>query len=218
MTRSVPEASKYLLLTRPYYQSWPLAEPLIVIAPLLTHVVSGVLLRLYRRRIALERAGAESRSDRRTIAWPKLSGTSALGYLAVPLVVGHASLTRILPLWVEGGSSGIGLDFVGHGVALHKVFGYAGYAALTATIGWHIVFGWSKWMGLAPEQVTRSGREGQIASRRRWWALNGMSAALVALWMAGGIGVVASNGKVGGWVGKMYDELYSRVPLLGRLV
>lgn len=218
LTRSVPEASRFLLLTRPYYQSWPLAEPFIIIFPLLTHIVSGTLLRLNRRRLALQRAGAESQSDRRTVAWPKLSGTSALGYLAIPLVIGHASLTRILPWWIEGGSSGIGLDFIGHGVALHKVFGYAGYAALVATMGWHFIFGWSKWLGLAPEQVTNLGHEGKLASQRRWWIINCLSAATAVLWMAGGIGVVARNGKVGGWLGKTYDELYSRVPILGHLV
>ncbi|KAF2745476.1 TTL-domain-containing protein [Sporormia fimetaria CBS 119925] len=75
LTRSVPESNRYLLLTRPYYQSL-LAEPLLVAIPLVTHVASGVALRFYRRRQALKRYGAEEREDRRSIPWPRFSGTT----------------------------------------------------------------------------------------------------------------------------------------------
>ncbi|KAJ4307405.1 hypothetical protein N0V94_009734, partial [Neodidymelliopsis sp. IMI 364377] len=87
-TRSLPAANRSLLLTRPYYQS-SLTEPLIVALPLLAHIASGIGLRLYRRRQALLRYGAETRTDKRSIPWPPLSGTSALGYVLLPLASFH---------------------------------------------------------------------------------------------------------------------------------
>jgi hypothetical protein len=219
-TRSVQGSSKYLLLTRPYYQSWPLAEPLIVISPLLVHLVSGIALRIYRRQVLLKQLGAETRGDRRTIAWPKLSGTSVLGYFAVPLVLGHTAINRMLPLWVDGGSSSIGLDFVSHGLNVgptwYRIAGRVGYAALVAAVGCHVVWGWAQWLGFKPDQV--QGRSTSVRAetkaKRRWWTLQGLSAAVVITWLAGGMGVIGRAGKVPGWVGKHYDELLRRLPYL----
>lgn len=210
---SASAATPYLLLTRPYYQSWRLAEPLLVIYPLFAHVVSGLLLRLHRRRSALARAGAESSDDRRAVKWPALSGTSALGYAAVPLVLGHAGLNRLLPWAVEGGSSGVGLDFVGHGVALQKVVGVVGFTALVGIVGAHVVWGWAKWLGVNPDATQQE--RGKL---RRWWGVNAVVASVVGIWWAGGVGVVALGGRVYGWVGKHYDELLSHVPVFGSWV
>ena len=80
-TRSLPESSRYLLLTRPYYQS-ALAEPLLVGIPLATHIVSGLLLRLHHRAVQLRRAGAESAADHRIVKWPPVSRIQALGLMA----------------------------------------------------------------------------------------------------------------------------------------
>jgi hypothetical protein len=65
-TRSVFEWNRYLLLTYSYYQS-TIAEPLIVGLPLVAHITLGIALRLYRPRKALQRYGAETTSDRKTI-------------------------------------------------------------------------------------------------------------------------------------------------------
>ena len=96
-------------------------------------------LRLYRRQVLLKQLGAETRGDRATIAWPKLSGTSVLGYVAVPLVLGHTAINRMLPLWADGGSSSIGLDFVSHGLNVgpmwYRIAGRVGYAALVGVVG-----------------------------------------------------------------------------------
>lgn len=218
-TRSVQDSSKYLLLTRPYYQSFPL-EPLIIIIPLALHVSSGMLLRLHHRRVLLRKSGAASSQDRRQIPWPKISGTSMLGYAAVPLVLGHSALTRMLPLWIEGGSSSIGLDFVGHGVAIAPVVGHAGFAALVAVVGSHVVWGLSRWAGLSPENVGR-GQVVQVKARerrKRRWIVNAVAGLVVGVWAAGGIGVVARGGRSSGWVGKIYDDLYRHVPVLGAYV
>lgn len=99
-TRSVAESNRYLLLTRPYYQS-ALAEPLLVAIPLVAHVTSGIALRFYRRRQALHRYGAETERDRKTIPWPPISGTSVLGYLTTIAVGAHAWTTRFLPMYMH---------------------------------------------------------------------------------------------------------------------
>ena len=50
--------------------------------------------------------------------------------------------------------------------------------------------------------------------KRRWWLLHGLSVALAALWMSGGLGVVGRAGKAEGWIGQAYDALYAKIPLV----
>lgn len=214
VTRSVPASEPYLLLTRPYYQS-PIAEPFVVVLPLLAHVGSGVALRLYRRYQTLKQYGAESKKDRRKVPWPKINGTSKLGYLLVPLVAGHAFVNRVIPLWAEGGSSSINLGYVAHGFAKHPVVSFFGFGALVTVGVWHSVWGWAKWLNLNPDSVTSGGYEGQLARKRRWYVVNAVSALVAGLWLAGGLGVVGRGGRVEGWIGREYDELHRRIPIVG---
>lgn len=215
VTRSVQKADTYLLLTRPYYQSFPL-EPILVGVPLCAHILSGVTLRLYRRRQTATRYGAENRRERKSIPWPKLSGTSALGYALVPLVLGHAFVNRLLPLWQEGGNANIGLEYVSHGFAKHPIISFAFYVPLLGVMSWHTTWGWARWLGWSPAQLIEGGQDGAIKRKRRWWTLNGISLAITAVWLAGGLGVVGRGGEAHGWLGKEYDLLFSRIPLIGR--
>ncbi|KAI9673238.1 MAG: hypothetical protein M1829_004303 [Trizodia sp. TS-e1964] len=220
-TKSVSAADPYLLLTRPYYQS-PIAEPLIVVAPLLLHVGSGLALRIYRRHQTAKLYGSEPKSSRPGLwqLWPNLSGTSMLGIALAPLVVGHATINRLLPLYFEGGSSGIGLQFVAHGFARHKAVSFVGFSALISIASWHVVWGAAKWLGWSPAQVTSSYRGGMERSwmrKRRFYILNAVSAALAGCWMAGGLGVVGLGGETKGWVGRGYDDLFRQIPVLGPL-
>ncbi|KAF2843290.1 hypothetical protein M501DRAFT_994171 [Patellaria atrata CBS 101060] len=214
LTQSVQASDSYLLLTRPYYQSFPL-EPLIVALPLVAHVGSGLALRLYRRNQSAKRYGAESRSDRRLVAWPKVSGTSALGFALTFLVGGHAFINRVLPLWLEGSSSNIGLEYVSHGFAKHPVVSTLGFSTLVGVAAWHAVWGWAKWLRWNPDQVTEGGGQGQLRKKQRWYTINGISALVTVLWMAGGLGVVGRGGEVGGWMGREYDAMYRRIPVVG---
>ncbi|MCJ1368560.1 hypothetical protein MMC16_007704 [Acarospora aff. strigata] len=234
LTHSLPASDTYLLLTRPYYQS-PIAEPLLVALPLATHVASGIALRLYRRRQNGLRYGDEgrdrtstgtststsTREDRRKW-WPPLSGTSALGYVLLPFALGHVFVNRVLPLRVEGGSSGVGLQYVAHGFARMPAVAGVGYAVFVGVGVWHVVWGWAKWMGWTPAQSVGQGRgggaEGQLRRKRRWYVLNAGSAMVAALWLAGGLGVVGRGGEMRGWLGRGYDELYRRVPVVGRWI
>lgn len=72
-------------------------------------------------------------------------------------------------------------------------------------------------MGLVPVGVGEMGRSGKSgkSGKRRWWVVNGVSAFVTVIWMAGGLGVVARGGKATGWIGKGWDELYAKIPLLG---
>lgn len=214
-TRSVQTSDTYLLLTRPYYQS-SLFEPIVVGIPLWTHILSGVGLRLYRRRQAALRYGAENHRERKSIPWPKLSGTSALGFALTPLVAGHMFVNRLLPLWQEGGNANIGLEYVSHGFAKHPLLSFAWFVPLIGVMSWHVTWGWAKWLGWNPAQVTEGGQEGQIKRKRRWWAVNGVSAVIATVWMAGGLGVIGRGGGALGWLGKEYDMLFSRIPIIGK--
>jgi Protein of unknown function (DUF1691) len=216
ITRSVPDADTYLLLTRPYYQS-SVAEPLIVALPLLAHVASGLALRIQRKRLADRRFGyLEAEKNTKTIRsrWPTLSYTSLAGWILYPMVVGHVIANRLTPLRIEGGSSGVGLSFVAHGFAKHPLFAWAGYGALIGVGSWHFVWGWSKWLGLDPSSIVfdTSGKK----RSRRWWGINAVSALTAAIWMAGGLGVVGRGGLSAGWVGKGFDGLYRSIPVVGK--
>lgn len=101
----------------------------------------------------------------------------------------------------------MGLGFVSHGFAKHPVVAWAGYTALLGVGVAHIVWGVSRWSGWVPVGSDKK-------AKRRWWTINGIAAAFTALWASGGLGVVARGGLAEGWVGKGYDELYSKIPLV----
>lgn len=126
------------------------------------------------------------------------------------------AVNRILPLWVDGGSSAIGLDWVGHGLSVgpawYRIAGRVAYFALVGTVGAHVVWGWAQWVGLKPEQAQAQTADGAKSAKRRWWGVNSVSVVVVAVWLAGGMGVVGRGGRVAGWVGRHYDELLKRVP------
>ncbi|ETN43129.1 uncharacterized protein HMPREF1541_02287 [Cyphellophora europaea CBS 101466] len=216
-TQSLHKSDNLLLLTRPYYQSFPI-EPLLIFAPVVAHVASGIALRVYRRRQNAKRHGAETHSERRRIPWPKLSLTSALGYALYPMFVAHVLVNRITPQKVDGGSSGVGLRYFAYGVARHPVLANLGYVAMLGVASWHFVGGAAKYLRVSREYVTEGGDYGARKRRRRGWIVNALSAVVAGAWIAGGLGVVG-RGKDGGWQSwetANWDRIYKAVPLVGR--
>ena len=212
ITQSIPASEKYLLLVRPYYQS-PVFEELIVFAPLAVHILSGFALRVYRRNANLKRYGAGhlpvlERLRQRLRVWPGFNWAQATGYALVGLLGGHMLVNRLVPLWEEGSSSSVGLAYAAHGFAKHPWFAWAGNTALIGVSAAHIVWGWARWLGYL-------GPKDQKAAKKRRWIINGISAAVAAIWAAGGLGVVARGGEAAGWVGKGFDALYEKTPILG---
>ncbi|KAK1074087.1 hypothetical protein LTR74_001334 [Friedmanniomyces endolithicus] len=221
LTASVPESNRYLLLTRPYYQGIP-AEPLLIIAPLWAHVISGVALRIVRRNLNAKRYGDSGEKDgsKKSLFssdfWPRVSGVSKLGYPFLPLLAGHIFVNRAIPQQFPGGQSNVNLSYVAHAFARHPVVSYVGFSALIVVGVWHITWGWAKWLGFTPEQVTVQGGEREVWQKRRWYGINALAAAVAGLWMAGGFGVVGRGGLAPGYIGKMYDQMYQRIPVVGQ--
>lgn len=220
ITRSVPESERYVLLTRPYYQGIP-AEPLLIIIPLYAHVLSGIALRIVRRNLNANRYGdSSSRESKKsffsTDFWPRVSGISKLGYPLVPLLAGHVFINRVIPQQWPGGQSNVNLSYVAHAFAKHPVVSYAGFSALIGVGVWHITWGWAKWLGYTPEQTTVQGGERELWKKRRWYIINALSAAVTGLWMAGGFGVIGKGGFAWGYIGRIYDQMYQTIPLVGR--
>jgi hypothetical protein len=147
------------------------------------------------------------RFSQRVKVWPPVSWLSVSGYILTPLVLGHAFTNRLLPYIYEGGSSSVGLGFVSHGFARHPFIAWTGYVALIATAAGHFVWGAARWNRWLP-------RGNDKKSERRKWLLHGISAAVAAIWMAGGLGVIGTGGQAQGWIGAGYDTLYSRVPFV----
>ena len=215
VTQSLSISDDLLLLTRPYYQSFPL-EPLLIFAPVATHVISGISLRLYRRRQSALRHGAETHSQRKSIAWPKLSLTSALGYALYPMLAAHILVNRITPLKVEGNSSGVGLRYFAHGIARHPLLSNLGYSVMLCVASWHFVGGAAKYLKLSREYVTEGGDYGNQKRKRRGWIINGMSGLVAALWIAGGLGVIGRGGQGIGWEASNWEKIYKSVPVVGQ--
>ncbi|OCT51001.1 hypothetical protein CLCR_08880 [Cladophialophora carrionii] len=216
VTPSVRAADKYLLLTRPFYQTPPL-EPLLIFLPVLTHVVSGVALRVYRRRITARRHGAETRKQRREIAWPKLSLTSLAGYALYPMFVLHVLSMRVTPRRVDGSSASVGLRYFAHGISAHPALGLAAHALLICTASYHFVSGAARFMRLSSEYVVGGGEDGRVKRKWRGRIINGVAALMAGIWIAGGLGVVGTSGPGVGWEASHWNAIYKEVPLVGRL-
>lgn len=214
ITQSARESDKYLLLTRPYYQSFPL-EPLLIFAPIITHVASGVALRIYRRRVNARRHGAETHGQRKNIPWPKLSLTSALGYAMYPMFALHVLTQRMIPKKIEGSSAGVGLRYFAHGVAHDPWVTNIGYSVFVSMASFHFVTGAAKFLKLSKEYITEGGYSGQMRKKWRGRLINGVAALTAALWIAGGLGVVGRSGKGVGWEATNWDKIYKAVPLVG---
>lgn len=218
ITQSVPASEPYLLLTRPYYQGIPF-EPLLIAVPLWAHVVSGLAMRIYRRNLNAKRYGDSdtrgAKSFFNTRFWPAVSGISKLGFNLTPLLAGHIFIQRAIPDQFPGGSSNINLSYVSHAFARHPAVTFVGFAALLVVGCFHITWGWAKWLGWTPDQVTNMGPERGLIRKRRWYTINGLAAGVTALWMAGSFGVVARGGAASGWLAKQYDEMFRKIPILG---
>lgn len=238
LTRSVPASESYLLLAREIYQT-PLTEPLFVALPVAAHVAAGVALRLVRRSQNLTKYGgatpavvpqksASAISHAAPAAWhnpwPHMSVISLSGYGFSLFLSAHVFMNRLLPLRVEGDSSDIGLAYVAHGFARHPATSYVAYAGLLGLGCGHMVWGWAKWIGLAPlagwsadlKSVGSTRNRGEDVRRRKrrrriWLWVNGTAVLATVMWAAGGLGIVARGGRMDGWVGKVYDELYAAV-------
>jgi hypothetical protein len=235
-TRSVAASEKHLLLAREIYQT-PLSEPLLVGLPVLAHVASGLGLRLLRRAQNLRKYGGATpgihalrrpRDATATAAagstagtWPPLSFISLSGYGFAVFYAAHVAMNRVLPLVVEGDSSNIGLAYVSHGFARHGLVASLAYGGLLATGCGHMAWGAAKWLGLSARAVplwswsSKSigvvNQRARKRGRRIWMGIHAAAVALAMLWAAGGLGVVARGGLTPGWIGDLYDGLYSKV-------
>ncbi|ODH12833.1 hypothetical protein ACO22_07871 [Paracoccidioides brasiliensis] len=168
LTGSVPSAEPFLLLTRPLYQS-PALEPLLLTIPVLTHLASGVALRILRARRRTRLYGAETHEQRNEIRssgnWKYPSIQARLGYMLLPLLASHVLVNRVVPLYVDGGSSGVGLGFVAHGIARSPWLMNLGYAAFVGVGVWHFAWGWAWWMGYKREVAETGKGKGKRVGR-----------------------------------------------------
>lgn len=230
VTRSVPASEPYLLLTRPVYQA-PGLEHLVLTIPVLTHIISGIALRNIRASRRARLYGAETRAQRDLLpSWPRFSLQARTGYLVAPLIGLHVLVNRVTPLIVEGGSSGVGLGYVAHGIARSPVFWNIFYLMFVTASVWHFVGGWATWMGwrvttVRKERNSKGSLEGYLGypenqdrvkrQRKMWWTVNGVAAVGAALWLAGALGIVGRGGEGAGWEAQGWNEMYSQVPVIG---
>lgn len=116
-----------------------------------------------------------------------------------------------------GGSANVGLEYVSHLCARSPAVSFFGLAALVLVGSYHFTWGWAKWLGVTPDYVRETGAEGQLIRKRRWYLVNGVAAAIAGVWLAGGLGVIGTGGAAEGWLGKEYDALIGRIPILAKM-
>ena len=73
------------------------------------------------------------------------SATSIAGWLLLPPLAAHAIVLRVVPLYVDGGSADVGLQYVSHGFNYHGRIGWwlnsIYYAGFVGVASWHVVNG-----------------------------------------------------------------------------
>ncbi|KAL2816767.1 N2,N2-dimethylguanosine tRNA methyltransferase [Aspergillus granulosus] len=228
-TRSVPKSDNYLLLTRPIYQA-PVLEHVVLTIPILAHIASGIALRNIRSSRRARLYGAETRDQRHALSfWPRMSLQARLGYAFAPLLATHVLVNRMVPVMVEGGSSGVGLGFVAHGIARSRVFWFAYYHIFVFVGVYHIIGGLAAWMGwrITTTQKPRGSKKGSLEGhlgpteseqhvkrrKRMWWNFNKVAALGACVWLAGALWIIGNGGEGVGWEAKGWNEIYSQVPI-----
>lgn len=186
-----------LLLARTYfYQSHPIVESILIPGSLLLHVGSGLGLRAYRHYQQRKRYGGSPPPMVSQWRLRNFSGVSLAGWAVLPFVAAHTGLLRAVPLWVDGGSSDITLEYLGHGFRMGrwgKWIGTGFYTVMVGLVSYHVVFGWAKYL--------------KIDKRRQ--RITGATAVAVAGTWLSGLFVIAQSGPVRGYLGKHYDHLYN---------
>ncbi|CUS10905.1 unnamed protein product [Tuber aestivum] len=196
--------SSLLLARTYYYQATPYIEMLLIPGSLALHIGSGFALRAYRSYQQRQRYGGKPPKSVSQWRLKNFSGASLAGYVMIPFVALHAALLRGVPLWVDGDSSQIGLEFLAHGFSIGKWGKWIGagfYTAMVGLVSYHVVYGWAKYLKVSPRN-------------RRITA--GTAMMVAGAWLSGLCVVVSRSGPVRGFLGRHHDRLYN-VFFLGAL-
>lgn len=113
------------------------AESILVWGSLACHIASGLILRVHK--VYLD---AKYR-DRFVLP----SQIALSGYVAAPLVLGHALITRIAPHLVTGDSSlAACVEYINYGLHKYPLILPAFYITLVTVTSFHVTGGWLKWL------------------------------------------------------------------------
>lgn len=222
----VDAGNSSLLLARTYfYQSSCLAEAVLVPGALGLHVAAGLALRWHRARRQRARYGGSGGRIPRSVSlwrWANLSAVSRTGWLAVPLVAAHATVTRLVPLCVDGDSALVSLDYLAYGFWRPVAWlggssvgrlatpwlGAAVYAVFVGLVSYHSVHGLAGYLA-GNRPAPDDDNDGSARRTRR--IANMAAAGTAAVWLAGLARVVVGAGKAGGYLGRHYERLYHSI-------
>ncbi|KAK9468977.1 hypothetical protein V1512DRAFT_202358 [Lipomyces arxii] len=133
----IEAGDRAMMLARVLYQT-PGIEETLVYGTLAVHVVSGVMLRVYK--IYRDRKWYSHRL--------KLSRVAFSGYLLLPFVASHFVVTRLIPLVTEGDSSLVSLRYIAHGFARSSAVSWGFYLLFVSGTAYHVGYGWARWLRL----------------------------------------------------------------------
>lgn len=230
VTRSIPESESYLLLTREIYQA-PAFEHALLTVPVIAHVLSGTLRRILRQRRHARMFGITPGKKPTSVGF---GSQDKVGYALILLLGTHVVVNRVVPLYVDGGSSSVGLGYVSYGLQKAPWFMNLGYAALIGATVCHFVggtafhFGWRnvlEWSGRGQISAERgkSDADSSVSAnrhsrrRRRWLIASGLATTLAVTWLAG-LKLIADNRSFLSWEATEWDRLYKSIPILGKYI
>jgi len=161
------------------------------------HLASSVALRVHRHFAQRARYGGRAPLSLSTWRWRNFSAVSRTGWIAAPFLAAHAALMRLVPLWIDGNSSQVGLEYLAHGFwqgRWGKWICGAFYVGFVGVASHHIVYGLASYWKVPPQRKRK--------------LLGAATVGTAALWLGGLSRVVVQSGRVEGYLGRHYDHFY----------
>lgn len=180
---SYEAGNQALMFTNAIYQN-PAVEPILITGSLLTHILSGMTLRIYRL------VRSKNLYERWLSPISKLNPVSVAGYLALPMVCSHYYLTRWLPKHVLGDSSLISLDYIANSLADHPLLATTSMLSMLSLVLYHSIWGCKKWLKAVTKPRFKSITTGFITA--------GIVLGVSSLFR------ISSNGPATGWLASQY--------------
>ncbi|KAK9456115.1 hypothetical protein V1511DRAFT_496594 [Dipodascopsis uninucleata] len=168
-----------MLLGRVVYQA-PVLEQVLVLGSLAVHVISGTILRI--DKIQRDRKWYSKRL--------KMSRVAFTGYLLTPIVLGHFTVMRAIPLMKLGDSSIISLQYITHAFNKSPFKTWVVYSTLLGLTMYHVGFGWCQWMRVKKYKVPQA-----------------VGTTIFAIALVG-LRSIARAGRVVAWMATAYQDLY----------
>ncbi|ODV61082.1 Mcp1p ASCRUDRAFT_8041 [Ascoidea rubescens DSM 1968] len=142
---SIDKFDDVLMINREVYQN---NEFLLIYGSLTTHILSGILVRLFRRIRSRFKYGTFKKQKKNKGFFKSFNNLQLTGYILIPIVLFHILKERISPILVDGDSSFVDINYIIFQLKEHKFRTISGLNLLSILSIYHIIKGSVKWFKL----------------------------------------------------------------------